>query len=303
MSKNTITIDPRDLDSMIEIMDKYHETKTMLPGINEDGERTYASIFEDRIVIETYQKHHWVRKNVYWRDGTREELFDRKWEDLTMNTTEIINLLSQQHLKNVRAKVDKPSLLLIGSHSSPFLRSVNRLAEQVGIDSHILSYLPPLLGNTRVVIDRETYAGVVPLHPEYDVDNLYNPGMSCVAEAAYELLFDSVALEGKTVTIVGRGHAVKGLAEKLIALNATVTVAHSYTKDLYRAMNGQDVVVLATPVVPAFPLANEMVLDIGGTLPKEMVEQLPPGCQYEGRIGKLTNSILLARAAGVYHEI
>lgn len=222
---------------------------------------------------------------------------------MEMTTTEIINLLYNQHLKAVKEKENKPSLLLIGSHKSPFLRAVNRMAEQVGVDSHIRSYLPPLLGDTKVVIDHETYGGVIPLSAEYDIDHMYTPGTSSVAEAAFELLFETVALEGKTVTIVGRGHAVKGLAEKLLGMNTTVTIAHSHTKDLYRAMNGQDVVVLATPVVPAFPLANEMVLDIGGTLPKEMVEQLPPGCQYEGRIGKLTNSILLARAAGVYHEI
>lgn len=215
----------------------------------------------------------------------------------------ILKAASQRHLNAVAAKTNKSSLLLVGSHSSPFLRSVNRLAQEVGVNSHILSYLPPLIGNCKVVVDRETCDAVVHLPAEADVDNLFNPGTSCVAEAAYEFLFDMVALEGKTVTIVGRGHAVDGLAEKLLELNATVTVAHSHTKDLYKAMNGQDVVVLATPVVPAFPLANELVLDIGGTLPKEMVDQLPPGCQYMGKIGRLTNSILLARVAGVYHEI
>lgn len=220
-----------------------------------------------------------------------------------MTSTEIVNLLSNHHLKAVKGKENKPSLLLIGSHNSPFLRSVNRLAQEVGMDAHILNYIPPLIGNCKVVVDKETCDTVVHLPAEADVDNLYNPGTSCVAEAAYEFLFDMVALEGKTVAIVGRGHAVQGLAKKLLELNATVTVAHSYTKDLYNVMNGQDVVVLATPVVPAFPLANELVLDIGGTLPKEMVDQLPPGCQYEGRIGRLTNSILLARVAGVYHEI
>mgnify|MGYP000852974025 CR=1 FL=1 len=208
----------------------------------------------------------------------------------------------QFHLNAVAAQSYTPSLLLVGSHSSPFLRSVNRLAQEVGIDSHILSYLPPLIGDCKVVVDRETCDTVVHLPAEADVDNLFNPGMSCAAEAAYEFLFDTIALEGKTVTIVGRGHAVDGLAEKLLELDATVTVAHSHTKDLYKAMNGQDVVVLATPVVPAFPLANELVLDIGGTLPKEMVDQLPPGCQYMGKIGRLTNSILLARVAGVYHD-
>lgn len=221
-----------------------------------------------------------------------------------MNIPEtVLKAASQRHLNAVAAKTNKSSLLLVGSHSSPFLRSVNRLAQGVGVNSHIRSYLPPLIGNCKVVVDRETCDTVVHLPAEADVDNLFNPGMSCVAEAAYKFLFDMVALEGKTVTIVGRGHAVQGLAEKLLKLNATVTVAHSHTKDLYKAMNGQDVVVLATPVVPAFPLANELVLDIGGTLPKEMVDQLPPGCQYMGRIGRLTSSILLARVAGVYHEI
>lgn len=215
----------------------------------------------------------------------------------------IVKAEAQSYLNEVAVKTHKPSLLLIGSNSSPFLRSVYRLAQEVGMNAYILSYLPQLIKDCKVVVDRETCDTVVHLPAEADVDNLYNPGTSCAAEAAYEFLFDTVALEGKTVTIVGRGHAVQGLAEKLLKLNATVTVAHSHTKDLYQVMNGQDVVVLATPVVPAFPLANELVLDIGGTLPKEMIDQLPPGCQYEGRIGRLTNSILLARAAGVYYEI
>lgn len=215
----------------------------------------------------------------------------------------IVKAAAQSHLNEVATKTYTPSLLLVGSHSSPFLRSVNRLAQEVGMDAHILSYLPPLIGDCKVVVDRETCDTVVHLPAEADVDNLYNPGTSCVAEATYELLSALMDLDGKTITIVGRGHAVKGLAEKLIESNSTVTIAHSHTKDLYKAMNGQDVVVLATPVVPAFPLVNELVLDIGGTLPKKMVDQLPPGCQYEGRIGRLTNSILLARVAGVYHEI
>lgn len=215
---------------------------------------------------------------------------------------DIVKTAAQRHLDEVAAKTNKPSLFLIGSNSSLFLKSVHRLAQEVGMDSHILSSLPPLIGDCKAVVDRETCDTVTSLPAEADVDNLYNPGTSCVAEAAYEFLFDTVPLEGKTVTIVGRGHAVQGLAEKLLSMNATVTVAHSHTRDLYQVMDGQDVVVLATPVISAFPLANELVLDIGGTLPKEMVYQLPSGCRYEGRIGRLTNSILLARAAGVYHE-
>lgn len=215
----------------------------------------------------------------------------------------IVKTAAQRHLNDVAAQSDTPSLLLVGSNISPFLRSVNRLAQEVGMDAYILSYLPRLIGDCKVVVDRETCDTVTHIPAEADVDNLYNPGTSCVAEAAYEFLFNAVALEGKTVAIVGRGHEVQGLAEKLLSMNATVTVAHSHTKDLYQVMGGQDVVVLATPVVSAVPLANELVLDIRGALPKEMIDRLPIGCWYEGRIGQLAHAILLARAAGVYHEI
>jgi hypothetical protein len=72
---DTININPNDLSSMIELMDKYHTTKYMLLGTNELGEHTRTSIFKDKIVVVTYQKNGWVRENVYWRDGTYEEVY------------------------------------------------------------------------------------------------------------------------------------------------------------------------------------------------------------------------------------
>lgn len=75
---NTINVNSDDLSSMIELMDKYNTTNGMLPGINELGERIMVSIFKDNIVVITYQKNGWVRENVYWRDGTCEEMFKGK---------------------------------------------------------------------------------------------------------------------------------------------------------------------------------------------------------------------------------
>lgn len=75
-----IRIDFQDLPAMRKVMDQYHTTETMLFGENTEGEMTTTSIFEDRIVMETYQKNHWVRRNILYRDGTCEELFDGKWE-------------------------------------------------------------------------------------------------------------------------------------------------------------------------------------------------------------------------------
>lgn len=78
--ENCITIDPKNFKSLCELMDKYGETlKTMLFGENEDGETTITSINPDNIVVDTQQSNGWVRRNIYWRDGTREELFDGKW--------------------------------------------------------------------------------------------------------------------------------------------------------------------------------------------------------------------------------
>ena len=37
----------------------------------------YISIFEDKIVTMTSQSNGWRRKNIYYRDGSREETFER----------------------------------------------------------------------------------------------------------------------------------------------------------------------------------------------------------------------------------
>lgn len=222
-----------------------------------------------------------------------------------MTTSNLIKILSTTYLDEAVASDYKSDLLLVGSHSSPFLRSVNRLAQEVGIDSHIMSYLPPLIGDCKVVVDRETCDTVVHLPAEADVDNLYNPGTSCVSYAVYTFLeafadlSSPTGLEGKTITVVGEGHAVKGLAERLVESNATVTVAHSHTKNFAETMYNQDIVVLATPTVMGLPRPKELVLDIGGALNPALVKKLFVGCKYEGHIGKLTNAVLLSRVAGI----
>ena len=82
MQKNEqlyIYFDPTDQDAMNEIMDKHGGDNTMYPGINEDSETVYISIYSDRIIVSTEQKNGWNRVNTYYRDGSREETFDGKW--------------------------------------------------------------------------------------------------------------------------------------------------------------------------------------------------------------------------------
>ena len=62
---------------MNALMDEHGKSKTMYPGTNEQGESVYISIFEDKIVTMTSQFNGWMRKNIYYRDGSREETFER----------------------------------------------------------------------------------------------------------------------------------------------------------------------------------------------------------------------------------
>lgn len=80
MMNLTFAFDPADLRSMCELMDKYGESEMMFLGVNTNGEDTTISIATENIVYVTYQHNGWVRKNIYWRDGTREETFDGRWK-------------------------------------------------------------------------------------------------------------------------------------------------------------------------------------------------------------------------------
>ena len=72
-----IHFDPKNQEAMNALMDEHGKSKTMYPGTNELGESVYISIFEDKIVTMTSQFNGWMRKNIYYRDGSREETFER----------------------------------------------------------------------------------------------------------------------------------------------------------------------------------------------------------------------------------
>lgn len=50
-------------------------------GHNQNGEETFCYVHNDHVEVRTYQSNHWVRENVYWLDGTIEELFNDKWTE------------------------------------------------------------------------------------------------------------------------------------------------------------------------------------------------------------------------------
>lgn len=172
---------------------------------------------------------------------------------------------------------------------SPFLRALLKKAKELGITCR--EYTGQTWCN-HVVLDKET-AMPYELNGLQDIDNVYEDGMSSVAEAVFNLLLHLELIHGKNITIVGRGHSVKGLAECLVAHNATVTIAHSYTKNLLTATRGRDVVIYATPKLDTIISydTGDLVVDLGKCVPWPSTLW----CPYVDSVGKLTVSILLNR--------
>ena len=72
----TFTLDPSDHDGLCRIMDEHGDSKIPFAGDNENLEGVLISVAKDRIDVVTFQHNGWTRRNVYWRDGTRDELFE-----------------------------------------------------------------------------------------------------------------------------------------------------------------------------------------------------------------------------------
>lgn len=74
----SVVLDPNDWESMIALMNRHCEFDSAISAVNTNGEFVSISIYKDKIVSETLQHNNWVRKNVYYRDGTTEELYHKE---------------------------------------------------------------------------------------------------------------------------------------------------------------------------------------------------------------------------------
>ena len=182
-------------------------------------------------------------------------------------------------------------LLLLGAEDSVFLKAISRKAQKLGIPyEHTYRFTTPYQG---VVVDTETCSDYLRLPPDADIDHSFSEGFSSVSQGVLSLLLAADLVSRKDITIVGRGHAVNGLAQALIDNNATVTVAHSKTESLLQATLNRDVVIYATPTISQDISYNTkaLVIDLGNSVPHP--DRL--SCEYINRIGNLTTSIILNR--------
>ena len=197
------------------------------------------------------------------------------------------------------------SAVLVGAEKSAYLRAAMRKADLLRIRIFTLADLqscPRGLSELPVVADRDqdTFWGV---RSEQDPDNLMpsHRGMSCVAEAVYlamagEGMLDPV--DPVHVVLVGRGHAVKGLEERLLARDATVTVCHSKTKNIGEILKTANVVVycadtVSDEVFQSLCIKEPVVFDVSGAVAKAGRYVYASASD----LGKLNVSILMNRIA------
>ena len=199
----------------------------------------------------------------------------------------------------------KPTLavILVGENpaSQIYVRNKKKTAEKLGINSISIEYPSEITENELLekideLNDDENVTAILvqlplPAHidknkvidkilPQKDVDGLtpYNLGKLFSGEEPYVypctpkgilLLLDEygIELEGKHVVVVGRSNLVgKPVAQLLLKRNATVTMCHSYTKNLANITKTADIVVSAVGknvIGEKMLKSNCVVVDVG----------------------------------------
>jgi len=161
---------------------------------------------------------------------------------------------------------------------------------------------------------------IAAISPEKDVDGLHplNAGLLAIGEAeralvpctpagAMILLDHAVkalgrSLSGAEALVVGRSNLVgKPIVQLLLAQNATVTVAHSRTRDLPGLIGRADVLIAAIGrpemIRGAWIKPDAIVIDVG--INRVAVADGAPGSQKTRLVGDVALAEVLTRAAAV----
>ena len=124
-----------------------------------------------------------------------------------------------------------------------------------------------------------------------------------------------IEIEGKNAVVIGRSNIVgKPMAQMLLRRNATVTICHSYTKDIEDKIKTADILVSAVGkkiVRCKMGYKNTVVIDVGihrdsnGKVTGDVdFDYVSPSCGYitptPGGVGPMTIASLMYNASRVY---
>lgn len=211
--------------------------------------------------------------------------------------------LKVNNLATVRGDVPNLVVIQVGNDpaSSVYVRNKQRTAERVGIKSETIKLDAHITQNELLeIIDKynndSSVNGILvqlplPKHineqvileaisPVKDVDGFHplNVGKLNIGQkqmipstpaGIMELLkANHIEIEGKHVVIVGRSNIVgKPMAHLLLEANATVTVAHSRTKDLKQLTQMADILIVAVGqpelITEDYVKTGAVVIDVG----------------------------------------
>ena len=156
------------------------------------------------------------------------------------------------------------TLGLYGPEDSRYLNLVARRAAEEGIKTAWVD--GPTPGCVAYVADTDARWPMWDLTPEEDVDNIQHTGMSCCAAGV--LWYICSLTRDRRVCIIGRGHAVQGLAEALHGHE--VDQCSSTALDMAYRVARADIIVnsadaVTEEVLGAVP-TQSTVIDISGSM-------------------------------------
>lgn len=159
------------------------------------------------------------------------------------------------------------------------------------------------------------------ISPEKDVDGFHpqNVGALCIGQKGYvsctpagiiQLLKRSnIEIEGKNCVIIGRSNIVgKPMALLMLRENATVTIAHSRTKDLKEITKNADILIVAIGkpefITAEYVKEGAVVVDVGihrqegkKLCGDVLFDEVAPKCSYitpvPGGVGPMTIAMLM----------
>lgn len=167
-------------------------------------------------------------------------------------------------MKEEKAEMKNDTLGLYGPEDSKYLRLVARRAAEKGIKTAWVN--GPTPGCVAYVADTDAGRPMWDLTHEEDVDNIQHPGLSCCVVVVLRYIYSLP--RDRRVCIIGRGHAVQGLAEALHGHE--VDQCSSTALDMAYRVARADVIVnsadaVTEEVLGAVP-ASAVVIDISGSM-------------------------------------
>lgn len=236
------------------------------------------------------------------------------------------NPASQVYVKNKKLKAEEVGIKSIVIHYDSniteeiLLEKINELNNDNSITGILVQLpLPKHIDKNKIILA---------INPKKDVDGFTpeNVGKMMIGLEPYFypatpqgilMLLDyyKIPVEGKNVVVIGRSNIVgKPVAQMLLQKNATVTMCHSYTKDLDNKIKTADIVISAVGkkiVRCKMDNKNSVLIDVGiyrdsnGKLTGDIdFDNVKDSCSFitptPGGVGPMTIASLMYNASKVF---